>query len=172
MERGFYNIDDEASGSQAKALAEVRDMGGQNTPEAHGGPSVTIVTAEPVPGGAVKFDGGKAPIYQGFLNRFPRAIMGVAMVSEYGQRKYGSYDGWEKVPDGLKRYTDAKARHMLNQSIEGPYDDGDSGLAHALQEAWGAMARAEMLIQKGAIEIRRGNEIVNGKPVLGTARAP
>jgi hypothetical protein len=119
----------------------------------------------------VKFDGGKAPIYQGFLNRFPRAIVGIAMVSEYGQRKYGTYDGWEKVPDGLNRYTDAKARHMLNQTIEGPYDDGDSGLAHALQEAWGAMARAEMLLQAKAIEIRRGNEIVNGKPVLGTARA-
>jgi len=119
---------------------------------------------------AVKFDDGKAPVYQGFINRFPRAIMGVALVSEYGFRKYGSYDGWERVPDGLNRYTDAKGRHMLLQSIEGPYDDGDSGLAHAAQEAWNAMARYEMLLRDGKVKLRRGNLIENGKPVLGTAK--
>jgi hypothetical protein len=119
---------------------------------------------------AVKHDAGKAPVYQGFLNRFPRAIMACAWVSEYGFRKYGTFDGWEKVPDGLNRYTDAKARHMVLQSIEGSYDDGDSGLAHAAQEFWGAAARLEMLLRNGEIEMRRGNEIVDGKPVFGTAK--
>lgn len=162
MERGFYSLDGDEPEPQQEAAPP---------PSAPIEATITIVAPDAIPGTAVKFDGGKAPIYQGFLNRFPRAIVGIAMVSEYGQRKYGTYDGWEKVPDGLNRYTDAKARHMLNQTIEGPYDDMDSGLAHALQEAWGAMARAEMLLQAKAIEIRRGNEIVNGKPVLGTARA-
>lgn len=164
MERGFYSLDGDEP--------ERNDMGAENHPQPPQPiePTITIIAPDG-PSPAVKFDGGKAPIYQGFLNRFPRAIVGIAMVSEYGQRKYGTYDGWEKVPDGLNRYTDAKARHMLNQSIEGAYDDNDSGLAHALQEAWGAMARAELLLQGRAIEIRRGNEIVNGKPVLGTARA-
>lgn len=123
---------------------------------------------------AIKHDGGKAPVWQGFLNRFPLAVMGVALVSEYGFRKYGTYDGWEKVPDGLNRYTDAKARHEVLQSIEGPYDDNDSGLAHALQEAWNAMARAQILLATRQIEMRRGNEIEvkDGKPypVLGTAK--
>jgi hypothetical protein len=120
---------------------------------------------------AVKFDDGKAPIFQGFINRFPRAIIGVALVSEYGQRKYGSYDGWERVPNGLARYTDAKFRHAVAQSIDGPYDEYDSGLAHAAQEAWNAMARYEMLLRSGEVKLMRGNDIVDGKPVLATARA-
>lgn len=171
MERGFYRLDDDQT---AEALDEVRagekpDMGGQNTPEAHG--SLTIVVQEAVPGGAVKFDGGKAPIYQGFLARFPRAIKAVANVSAYGFSKYGTFDGWEKVPNAIKRYTDAKARHATLQEIEGPYDVTDSGLAHAAQEAWGAMARLELLLQQGLVEDRVGNQIVDGKPVLGTAKA-
>lgn len=124
-----------------------------------------------VKSGATKFDGGKSPIYNGFLRYFPRAVDAVAMVSEYGQRKYGTWGGWHDVPDGIARYTDAKCRHMVKQESEGPYDDGDSGLAHAAQEAWNAMARLELLLEQGKVENRRGNEIKDGKPVLGTAKA-
>lgn len=162
MERGFYPID----GTDEAEPAESIPQPAAPPPE----PSITIVVHEPVPGGAVKFDGGKAPVYQGFLNRFPRAILGVAMVSEYGFRKYGTFDGWEKVPNGLNRYTDAKGRHGLLQSIEGPYDIADSGLPHALQDLWNSLARAELLLQSGEIVVTRGNEIVDGKPVLGTSR--
>lgn len=149
-------------------MPERNSVGAENHPQPQ--PSVQVFTPDAPPNTAVKFDAGKAPVYQGFLNRFPRAIMGVALVSDYGFRKYGSYDGWEKVPDGLNRYTDAKGRHGLLQSIEGPYDEQDSGLAHASQEAWNAMARYEMLLRSGEVKLRIGNQIVNGKPVLGTAK--
>lgn len=164
MERGFYSLDSD----NTDETPERNEMGAENHPQPP--PQQVIIVTPDAPVGAVKFDGGKAPVYQGFLNRFPRAIMGVAMVSEYGFRKYGTFDGWEKVPNALPRYTDAKDRHGLLQSIEGGYDAKDSGLPHALQEAWNAMARAELLLQAGAIEITRGNEIKDGKPVLGTAR--
>lgn len=117
-----------------------------------------------------KLDYGKAPVWQGFLNYFPRAIMAVAMVSEYGKRKYGEWGGFRRVPDALLRYADGQARHELLQSIEGPYDDSDSGLAHLAQDAWNAMARLDMALEQGVIESRRGNDIADGKPVLGTAR--
>lgn len=121
-------------------------------------------------GGATKLDAGKSPLWEGFINYFPDAMIGVGFVSEYGHRKYGEWGGWHNVPEGISRYGDAKARHLVLQAKEA-YDDGDSGLAHALQEAWNAMARAQLLIEQGKIEIRRGNDIKDGKPVLGTARA-
>lgn len=125
-------------------------------------------------GGASKYDANKIPLYQGFKRYFPRAALAVALVSEYGFRKYGTWGGWHDVPDGVNRYTDAKSRHDTMQDIEGPYDDLDSGLAHAAQEAWNALAKLELALEQGQIELRRGNEIefVNGKPqpILGTAK--
>jgi hypothetical protein len=120
-------------------------------------------------GGAVKLDAGKAPVWQGFINYFPNAMIAVSWVSEYGFRKYGEWGGWRKLVNGLLRYFDGHARHFVLQSNE-TYDDGDSGLAHAAQDAWNAMAKLELLIAEGVVEIRRGNEIKDGKPVLGTAR--
>ncbi len=127
-------------------------------------------------GSARKMDDGKAPLYQGFDKYFPRAKWAVAMVSEYGDRKY-SVDGihystqWCAVPNGFPRYFDAEARHVTKAEIEGPYDDGDSGLPHLAQEAWNTLAKLERAIKDGLIEVRRGNDIVDGKPILGTARA-
>ena len=127
-------------------------------------------------GGGRKMDEGKAPILQGFLRYFPRAVIGVAWVSEYGDRKYvlpgGDHytDNWCRVPNGLDRYGDADARHTLKRHIEGEYDERDSGLAHLQQKAWNAMAELERALRDGDIECRRGNDIVAGKPVLGTAR--
>jgi len=125
--------------------------------------------------GAKKMDFGKAPLMQGFLRYFPNGIFAVAMVSEYGDRKYsvGEHytDQWIKLPDGLNRYGDAEARHLIKPFATGPYDDHDSGLPHLAQKAWNAMAELERAIRDGVIEVRRGNDIKDGKPVLGTARA-
>jgi hypothetical protein len=170
MERGFYSLDDDNEAQdeqrvQAERAEMALEAAAERPPQ-----NITIVVQEPVPGGAVKFDGGKAPIYQGFLARFPRAIKAVANVSAYGFAKYGTFDGWEKVPNAIKRYTDAKARHATLQEIEGPYDIHDSGLAHAAQEAWGAFARLELLLQQGLVKDMTGNIIKDGKPVLGTAK--
>lgn len=124
----------------------------------------------PAKTGEFKLDAGKAPIYQGVLKYFPRALVGLAWVSDYGFRKYGEWGGWRRIDNALLRYSDAKARHTVLQEIEGPYDVSDSGLPHALQDLWNAAARVELLIEAGEIQIMRGNEIVDGKPVLGTAR--
>lgn len=120
-------------------------------------------------GGAMKLDAGKAPLYNGFINYFPHAMIAVAWVSEYGFRKYGEWGGWRKVFDGIFRYFDGNARHNVLSAIE-TYDDGDSGLAHAAQDAWNAMAKLELMLTAGKVDIRRGNDVVDGKPVLGTAR--
>lgn len=126
-------------------------------------------------GSAKKLDLCKAPIKQGFDRYFPNAVFAVAMVSEYGHRKYEPGDIYSgnclNLPYGYVRYGDAERRHGVKEDIEGPYDDGDSGLPHLAQKAWNAMMELERAIRDGRIEVRRGNDIVDGKPVLGTARA-
>ena len=66
--------------------------------------------------GAFKKDEGKAPIYQGFIQYFPRAIEAVANISKFGYDKYGTWGGWLGVDDGLNRYMDAKCRHMIDEA--------------------------------------------------------
>lgn len=124
-------------------------------------------TVKPV-NGALKFDGGKAPVMQGAIGRFPLAIEQVALVSKYGKDKYGTYDGWEKVEDAFNRYDDAFGRHTLLHRSEGSYDIGDSGLPHLAQRAWNALATLELALRNGTIEMTTGNEIKDGKPVLGS----
>lgn len=124
--------------------------------------------SHPTHTGGTKFDGAKSPIFRGFISRFPLAMSAVAQVSEYGYRKYGAWDGWQHVPDGIARYTDALHRHQGMEVFEGPYDVGDSGLAHAAQVAWNAMARLELMMLAGHVVETPGNQIVDGKPVIGS----
>lgn len=94
-----------------------------------------------------KLDLGKAPVTRGALEYFPRALCEVANVSEVGARKY-SWKGWESVPDGVVRYGDAIGRHLLAQGFEA-YDK-DTGLLHAAQVAWNALARLELILREKA----------------------
>jgi hypothetical protein len=96
--------------------------------------------------GAFKLDAGKAPIYQGFIKYFPRAIEAVADISRFGYQKYGTWGGWLGVEDGMNRYMDAKCRHMIEEA-KGEECAQDSKLLHAAHEAWGAMAKLELLLQ-------------------------
>jgi hypothetical protein len=93
--------------------------------------------------GAVKYDGGKSPIFRGAISYFPKAISGVAAVSHFGATKY-AWNGWRGVPDGLNRYTDAMVRHLIAEAA-GEVLDPESGLPHAWHVAWGALARAELI---------------------------
>lgn len=93
-----------------------------------------------------KLDAGKPPVMQGMLQYFPRAINAVAEVSAVGAKKY-SWKGWESVQDGINRYGDALARHLLASTIEGPYDK-DTGLLHDTQVAWNALARLELILRE------------------------
>ncbi len=83
-------------------------------------------------------------MFRGALNYFPLAIAEVSKVSEVGANKY-SWKGWEKVPDGFVRYSDALARHLLAEEHE--EIDADTQMYHAAQVAWNALARLELLLR-------------------------
>ena len=93
-----------------------------------------------------KLDAGKVEVLRGAISYFPRALLEVARVSQVGARKY-SWKGWESVPNGIQRYGDALARHLVDDSINGEYDK-DTGLLHAAQIAWNALARLELILRE------------------------
>lgn len=104
---------------------------------------------EDVSKGAIKYDGGKSPVFRGALAYFPRAISLVAAVSAFGASKY-AWKGWEGVPDGFNRYSDAMVRHLTYEG-QGEDVDPDSGLLHAAHTAWNALARLELLLKERSV---------------------
>ena len=121
--------------------------------------------SKPQPG--QKFDGSKRRVIQGFINYFPRAIEAVTEVSEYGTVKYnaGKFPTtWKEVVGGIVRYTDALGRHLLEEA-KGNTHCPESGLMHAKQTAWNAMARLELiLIEEEKENQRRGDQGRTRKP--------
>lgn len=113
-------------------------------------PELLIKEADPTgknphePG--AKLDAGKPSIWQGAINYFPRAIREVAKVSTFGATKY-AWKGWETVPNGYTRYSDAMARHFIKEG-EGEAYDPDSHIVHAAHTAWNALARLELLLKE------------------------
>lgn len=95
--------------------------------------------------GGVKFDSGKTPVWQGLFDYFPRACVAVAKVSAKGAEKY-VWKGWESVPDGINRYRNAQARHIVFESIDGIYDK--EGFRHLAQNAWNALAALELTLRE------------------------
>jgi len=108
-------------------------------------------SAEDISKGAIKYDGGKSPVFRGALAYFPRAISAVAAVSAFGASKY-AWKGWEGVPDGFNRYSDAMVRHLAYEG-QGEILDPDSGLLHAAHAAWNSLARLELLLKEREIAI-------------------
>lgn len=103
-------------------------------------------SAEAVGSGAVKYDGGKPALFRGVVQYFPRAVEAVGAISTFGAKKY-AWAGWENVPDGVARYSDAMVRHLVAEG-RGETVDPDSGLLHAAHAAWGAMARLELIMRE------------------------
>jgi hypothetical protein len=93
-----------------------------------------------------KLDAGKTCVWQGALGYFPRAIEQVAAVSTFGAKKY-AWRGWETVPDGINRYSDAMGRHLIEEAV-GHVHDKDSGLLVAAHTAWNALARLELMLKE------------------------
>lgn len=93
-----------------------------------------------------KLDAGKACAFRGAIDYFPRAIESVAAVSTFGANKY-AWKGWETVPEGFERYSDALVRHLLKEG-QGEASDNDSGLLHAAHAAWNALARLELKLRE------------------------
>lgn len=104
-----------------------------------------------------KLDAGKVEVLRGAVSYFPRALLAVARVSQFGARKY-SWKGWEQVPDGIRRYGDALVRHLVDEAIFGEFDK-DSGELHAAHEAWNSLARLELILkekEKNALHSTKG----------------
>lgn len=90
-----------------------------------------------------KLDAGKP--MAGVIGDFGLALLAVAEIGTFGAKKY-TRGGWQTVPDGATRYTDAMWRHLLKESREA--NDLDSGLSHAAHAAWNALARLELQLRK------------------------
>jgi hypothetical protein len=93
-----------------------------------------------------KFDRDKCPIVAGCLQYFPRALLQIANVSLIGAKKY-SWKGWEKVPNGIQRYTEALGRHLLAESLDEAGIDSDTNVLHACLVAWNSLARLELILR-------------------------
>ena len=89
-----------------------------------------------------KLDAGK--LLAGTLGDFSLALREVAKVATFGAEKY-TRGGWQEVPDGEQRYTDALWRHLLAERHEST--DADSGLLHQAHLAWNALARLELMLR-------------------------
>jgi hypothetical protein len=88
-----------------------------------------------------KLDSGK-PL-AGVLGDFSLALLEVAKVGTHGAEKY-SRGGWQSVPEGVTRYSDAMWRHLLAERHE---EMDGSGLRHAAHLAWNALARLELMLR-------------------------
>lgn len=93
-----------------------------------------------------KLDQGKPCVYRGCVGYFPRAMEAVAALSTAGAAKY-SWGGWETVPDGFDRYSDALVRHLIQEG-KGEILDNDTGLSHSTAVAWNALARLELFLRE------------------------
>lgn len=93
-----------------------------------------------------KLDAGKPCVFRGAIGYFPRAIERVAAISTFGASKY-AWRGWETVPDGINRYSDALGRHLLYEA-RGELVDPDSGELHAAHAAWNCLARLELILRE------------------------
>lgn len=93
-----------------------------------------------------KLDAGKTSLYRGLIDYFPRACEMVAAVSTFGAKKY-AWKGWETVPEGFERYSDALVRHLISEG-KGELLDPDSEYLHAAHAAWNAMARLELKLRE------------------------
>ena len=70
----------------------------------------------------------------------PSLVCAVAIVREYGCRKYKDPDNWKRVEP--QRYRDAMYRHLLAY-LDGELYDQESGLPHL----WHAVTNAAFLIE-------------------------
>ena len=112
-----------------------------------------------------KLDAGKNKA--GVLADFSRALLAVSEVGTFGADKY-SRGGWQSVPNGVERYTDAAWRHLLKESQESI--DDDSGLDHAAHMAWNALARLELILRSESESQIDKWILRHNQPILNTTQ--
>ncbi len=112
-----------------------------------------------------KLDAGK--VQTSLILDMARALTAVAQVATYGATKY-SRGGWQHVPEGQRRYTDAMLRHILREGSESA--DPDTGYCHEAHVAWNALARLELKLRADAEERARTDDDRGGHPVFSDDR--
>jgi hypothetical protein len=105
-----------------------------------------------------KLDDGKAPLFKGVFNYFPKAMRAIAQLSATGARKY-TWGGWSAVEDAEERYLDADARHLADfgdpdeDDMDLTYYDEEEGIKyyhhHLVAHLWNAAAALEKAIERG-----------------------
>jgi hypothetical protein len=115
----------------------------------------------------VKLDKGKPPVFTEFLMQFPRAIRMITRVGAKGTEAPGHVrSGWKAVIDGYLRYSDAQARHLIDEAILGGearlLDETEEGtdpvedlIWQAATVAWNDLARLELLIRENRAAAER-----------------
>lgn len=99
---------------------------------------------------ATKAKYGRPQVFLGVVGRFPRSMLEIARVSEYGANKHGramTDMSFLNVPDAEHVYAEAEARHMAKEALEGPINAGDDEMLHKAQKAWNALADLEVYLR-------------------------
>lgn len=91
-------------------------------------------------------DAGKAD-FATVLAEFPLALNGVSELIVRGREKYPERS-WNRIPDGIFRRTKCGMRHTQKR-LSGQDRDVESGLMHAVHEAWNALCVLELILNEG-----------------------
>jgi len=99
-----------------------------------------------------KLDAGKNLVWLMFSG-FANALEEVAQVTTVGATKY-TPNGWATVPNGVDRYMQAYARHMVALGKGEVWDNGPGGTGrmHKAQMLWNLLASLEL-------ELRNENRV-------------
>lgn len=121
-----------------------------------------VPESEPVRGHGIKLDTGKVPVFTEFLMQFPDAIELVAWIGDKGSRAPGHVrSGWKSVGDGYHRYSDAFARHILEEARRLTVTEPDSPdpefdlLFQIATVAWNSMARLQLYVKENPRVVAR-----------------
>lgn len=134
----------------AKKLSVIVAKKGKTLAEVFAADPIPKASAERDPTGrdqhapGAKVDAGKQ--LAGVLMDFSRALTAVAEVGSRGARKY-TRGGWQQVPNGVQRYTDAFWRHLLAVG-RGELIDPDLGVTHWSQVCWNCLALIELTLRE------------------------
>lgn len=82
------------------------------------------------------------PVYSGCLNYFPNAIAAVARLSKLGNDKHNPGEPLHWSKEKSNDHEDCIARHLLDADKIDP----ETGMPHAVQVAWRALALAETIL--------------------------
>ena len=97
-------------------------------------------------GAGKKYDNGK-PMVGTLCRIFPRALLGIGTVIEFGTRKYPKPDNWKLVEGAFTRYQDSLMRHYL-KFLAGQEKDHETSILHLIHMAWNCLAILELYLME------------------------